>query len=161
MRIRRIWENTNSTKDQIAVQFFDTISSGEINPLLALTQDINLTSKVTALLSFSKVQAMKYFGTTSFDASDLDNPDTYMELPKDLAQLKIQIVENTIQNPATPNQSPKVNPKTGKVLMHNGKPIYRHTTVVYGEAKNEFLKHDVVAQNAAATSEGVAKQSVI
>lgn len=161
MKIRRIWENTNSTKDQVTVQFFDTLQSGETNPLLALTQDINLTSKVTALLSFAKEQAIKLFGTTKFDPSNPDDPNTYMEVPQSCKDLNIQIIENTIQNPATPNQTPKVNPKTGEVLMSNGEPIYRHTSIVFGAAKNVFLKHDVVAQTAAATTEGVAKQSVI
>lgn len=140
--IRRIWKNTNSTKDQYTVQFFQVISG---NPLLAITQNVSFDSKLTALVSFSKEQCEKVFGTLSFDPKDENDPKTFMAAPAILKGYSISVVENTTQNPNNPNQTAKINPKTAEVLTFNGNSIYRHTDLVPTESvQTILLKADTV-----------------
>ncbi len=42
-------------------------------------------------------------------------------------------------------QAPKMNPTTGQILTKGGRPIYRTTVPVLGEAKDTLIQHDVVA----------------
>lgn len=153
IRIRRIWENTNSSKNQVTVQFAQQTQGGG-NPLLALTQGINLNGMLTALVSFSKEQCENLFGTSKFDPKDLDKFETYMDVSKTpFANFTISVEENTIQNPANPNQQPKVNPKTEAILTSGGKPIYRHTELaVKGVEKTVLLVADAIPAPAPAAT---------
>jgi len=164
LRIRRIWENTNSTKGQVTVQFAQQTQGGG-NPLLALTQGINLTGMLTALVSFEKEQCKKLFGTTSFDAKDFDKFETYMDVSKTpFANFTISVEENTTQNPANPNQQPKVNPKTEVTLTYGGNPIYRHTELALkGTEKTVLLTADAIPAGApkATTNVNEGAQAVI
>lgn len=145
IKIRRIWENTNSSKDQVTVQFAQQTAGGG-NPLLALTQGINLTGMLTALVSFSKEQCEKLFGTSSFDAKNFEDFKTYMDVSETpFSAFTISVEENTTQNPANPNQQPKVNPKTEAILTSGGQPIYRHTELaVKGTEKTVLLVADTI-----------------
>ena len=146
VKVRKIWTNENSTKDQVTVQFAQQIK-GSSNKLVALAQGFDSTGNTaTALLSFKSDVALRLFGTTDADYSaqpfeTWPDANTAMGM-----KLEIAVVENTTQNPATPNQSPKVNPRTAEVLTLDGAPIYRHTELaVAGEAKREFVQHNGVA----------------
>lgn len=149
LRIRRIWENTTSEKNQVTVQFAQqTVGGG--NPLLALTQGVNLNGMLTALVSFSKEQCEKFFGTSKFDAKDFEKFETYMDVSETpFKDFTISVEENTTQNPANPNQQPKVNPKTEVTLTSGGQPIYRHTELaVKGTEKTVLLVADAVPATA-------------
>lgn len=145
IKVRRIWENTNSEKNQVTVQFAQQTTGGG-NPLLALTQGVNLNGMLTALVSFSEEQCKKFFGITKFDAKDFDNFETYMDVSETpFKDFTISVEENTTQNPANPNQQPKVNPKTEVTLTSGGKPIYRHTELaVKGSEKTILLVADAI-----------------
>ena len=91
LKIRRIFNNENSTKDQVTVQFAQT-TEGTGNPLLALTQGISGTGIITCLVSFARKQAVALFGADTFDAPDFDDPDTYMDAPEVLANAQISVV---------------------------------------------------------------------
>lgn len=41
------------------------------------------------------------------------------------------------------SQQPKINPKTNAILKKNGNPIYRNSVLVFGEAKDTVIAHDV------------------
>ena len=139
LKIRRIFNNENSTKDQVTVQFAQT-TEGTGNPLLALTQGISGTGIITCLVSFARKQAVALFGADTYDAPDLDDPETYMDAPEVLANAQISVVENTVRNPNQPNQQPKIDPRTNEVLGYNGEPIYRHTELCLdGNVKTELL----------------------
>lgn len=47
-----------------------------------------------------------------------------------------------------PMLTPKVNPKTGEIVMHGGRPVYRVVTIVRGPAKHRFLESDTLADRA-------------
>jgi hypothetical protein len=151
LRIRRIFANENSTKNQVTVQFAQRTQGGG-NPLLALTQGINLEGTLTALVSFDADQCQKLFGTTKFDAKDVNNFETFMDVSgTPFASFTISVEENTTQNPANPNQTAKINPKTEQILTYGGKPIYRHTELALkGTEKTILLVADSVPAPAAA-----------
>lgn len=159
--IRRIWKNTNSTKDQYTVQFFQ-VMEGSGNPLLSITQNVSFDSKLTALVSFSKEQCEKVFGTLSFDPKDANDPKTFMAAPAILKGYSISVVENTTQNPNNPNQTAKINPKTAEVLTINGNPIYRHTDLVPTESvQTILLKADTVPVSSSQVDPITQKQEVV
>jgi hypothetical protein len=141
LKVRRIWVNTNSSKDQVTVQLSQQVE-GSSNPLLALTQGINPTSTITALVSFKAEVAEKIFGTTDFTAPDVDDFNTHMDLKGTaLENMNISVVENTTKNPNF-DQEPKIDPSNNDVLCYNGKPIYRHTELqMSGPAKIELLQY--------------------
>lgn len=43
------------------------------------------------------------------------------------------------------SQEPKKAGKDGEILKKDGQPIYRNTALVFGEAKDTLIQHDVVA----------------
>lgn len=162
VRIRKIWVNENSSKDQVTVQFaqlLEATASG--NALVAVAQGTNFgPNTATALLSFARTQAEKFFGTVSADYSDQPfeswpEPTAFVEMLREQTgdpntTLEISVVENFTQNPETPAQTPKINPSTGEELSKNGQPIYRHTTLATNATvERVFIQHDRV--NTAAT----------
>ena len=142
VRIRSIKKNPNSQKNQVTVQFAqkDVIdaNAGGGNRLVAIAQgNPGGSGIVMALLSFNADIAEKLFGTTNADYSQLpfDQWPTPDKLVAELGQeVNIEVIENTTQNPAAPNQQPKINPATSEVQTFGGKPIYRHTQLVAGRA---------------------------
>lgn len=158
VRIRKIWVNEKSTKDQVTVQFAQELEARPgNNPLVAVAQGINFgPSLVTALMSFSKDVAMKFFGTVEVDYSKTEfeawpTPDNFVAALREQTgdpnfEIAISVVENVTQNPATPNQQPKINPQTGAVLTVNGQPIYRHTELTSAtQVRRVFVQHDGAA----------------
>lgn len=152
VKIRKIWVNEGSEKDQVTVQFASQLENVNNNKLIAAAQggEGYGPSLVTALLSFKAEVAQEMFGTTSQDYSD----DVFENWPEATAfeakvgePIAIQVVENTTKNPLSPNQTPKINPQTQEILCFDGQPIYRHTEVVLATAvKTVLLKHNSVMQ---------------
>lgn len=175
LKIRKIWLNFNSEKNQVTVQFAQQVEGGtNQNALVAAAQGTNFgPGMVTSLLSFKADKALEYFGTTDADYSD----QPFEQWPNATAfaeavggELAISVIENTKADPnrRTP-QAPKNNPQTGEILLHDGSPIYRHTEVaIAAEVKTVLLKHNgtapadvvigVAADAFAAAGAGVAEQ---
>ena len=159
VKIRKIWENTDSTKDQVTVQFVQKARGPlSVSKLAVIAQDLSSlgTGTVTALFSMKSDVCQRLFGTTDADYSDLefDQMPSAAPLEKELGEaLTISVVENTTQNPANPNQTPKINPLTQEVLMSGGKPIYRHTTLTpASEEVRTWLAADKVEAGVASTT---------
>lgn len=163
VRIRRIFRNENSEKNQYTVQFaqrIETPSNSGTSKILSLAQGFEVGSGlVTALFSFEGDACQRFFGTL-----EMDNSDTEFEtwptadlLEAELKEkLSISVVENTTQNPATPNQTAKINPKTQAVLAKGGQPIFRHTILTTASTvKREFLQADPVDAPAVVPAEKV------
>lgn len=158
VKIRRIFKNEKSEKNQYTVQFaqvVETPATSGTNLLVATAQGLSSgTGIVTALFSFAEETCQKFFGTLEADYSD----DDFENWPAPTAfeaeagkKLVISVVENTTKNPNSPKQQPKINPRTNEILMSNGKPIYRHTELTtVGSEQYVFLAADkagaVVAQ---------------
>lgn len=126
-------------------------NSGGSNALIAAAQGTENfgPSMVTALLSFNKDKAVEYFGTTDADYSE-GAFGTWPSPAKFEAavgkKIAISVVENLTPNPLQTNPQPKINPKTGDVLLSDGSPIYRHTEIVLvGDEKSVLLKHNSTA----------------
>lgn len=151
VKIRKIWTNENSSKDQVTVQFVQKARGPlAVGKLAVIAQDLSSlgTGTVTALFSMKSDVCQRLFGTTDADYSNLeyDQMPSANPLAKELGEaLTISVVENTTQNPANPNQQPKINPVTQEILMSGGKPIYRHTTLTpASEGVREWLAADKV-----------------
>lgn len=155
VKIRRIFRNANSDKNQYTVQFaqlVETPATSGTNLLVATAQGLNAGSGiVTALFSFAEETCMKFFGTLEADFSDEDfenwpEPTAFEEAAG--KTLVISVVENTTKNPNSPKQQPKINPRTNEVLMSGGKPIYRHTELTtVGSEQYVFLAADKAGAN--------------
>lgn len=166
VRIRKIWTNNNSDKDQVSVQFSQEMEgSVSQNALISAAQGTNFGPTVpTAILSFKTSKAQEYFGTTDADYSDMpfaDRPGVEAFEEAVGGQIAISIVENTERNPNQPNQTPKINPQTGEVLLHDGSPIYRHTEITLEvDANLTLLKHNgTVPQDAFETAAAESKDA--
>lgn len=154
VRIRKIWVNTQSEKDQVTVQFAQKIDHpSQLNKIALVAQALDsLGSGVTtALVSMKREVVEDLFGTTDADYSDqpFDQWPSAETLEAKTGKLAISVVENTTQNPNSPNQKPKINPSTDEVITYNGKPIYRHTslTTVSDGVERVYLKSDTVTSN--------------
>lgn len=151
VKIRKIWTNENSTKDQVTVQFVQEVEgSTASNALVNAAQGTSFgPSTVTGLLSFKSEKAEEYFGTTDADYSDVaqaERPGVERFEEAVGENIAISVVENTERDPNRPNQEPKINPQTGEVLLSDGSPIYRHTEVVVAsEVQTILLKHNATA----------------
>ena len=147
--IRKWWVNTNSTKNQITVQFQQEVerpaSAASANSLLISieqgTEALGNTTRVTALRSFNADKASAILGSPNGDATQGGNVvfanDFYAQLGAPAGtELAVQVTENFEKNPYSKTQQPKVNPATGEIVMaHNDAtgtemPVYRHTDLV-------------------------------
>ena len=147
--IRKWWFNTNSTKNQMSLQFQQAVERPDnqvsVNSMLISleqgTEALGNTTNVTALRSFNADKASAILGSREGDAT-MGSPvlfasDFYekLGLPAGV-QLAIQVTENFDKNPYSKTQSPKVNPSTGEVVLATNPatgtqmPVYRHTDLV-------------------------------
>lgn len=151
VKIRKIWINENSQKDQVAIQFAQLVRGpSALSKLAQVAQDMQSLGSglVTTVFSMKREVAERLFGTSNADYSnqDFDQWPEATALVEELGEkLAISVIENTVQNPAQPNQQPKINPATGETLTSGGKPIYRHTTLsTVSEVKYNWLAADKV-----------------
>lgn len=145
---RRVWENTNSKKDQVTVQVMQRVklpteATGLSSKVVALAQGLDPEqvgyNTVTTLISMKKDVAAKLFGSTEQNFIDTDKPVDVSSLFG--FKVAIQVTENTVKNPSSTKQTPKINPQTKETLMYNGLPIYRHTALVEEkDCVNTFLR---------------------
>jgi hypothetical protein len=149
VKVRKIWRNKNSSKNQVTVQFAQegvTNTGNASNSLIALAQGVTASKgAVYALMSFNANEAEKYFGTTDVDYSQkpFEQWGSVDKLEAAIGdKLNISVVENTTKNPNAPNQEPKINPSTGDIQTYYGSPIFRHTELVVGKPRKEFLESD-------------------
>lgn len=169
--VRKWWVNTNSQKNQMAVQFQQLVERPQNDPssinslLIGLEQgseSLGNTTRVTAIRSFNLDQASNYLGSREGDAtmgSDvMFANDLYQSLglPANI-DLAIQVTENFTKNPKATSQTPKINPSTGEVVVatnpqtNTQMPVYRHTEIVTKETCN----HTFIASEAAVTPASV------
>lgn len=160
---RRLWINENSQKDsegkptQCSLQVIQRIelpdgASALSSKVVALAQgfdpDIAGQSSVTAIVSMRRDVALKLFGTETKEWHNLeggDNEGLIVGLNNFGFETAIDVVENTTKNPRQNKQTPKINPRTGEILLSEGKAIYRHTQLVEAGKENKtFLRHDSV-----------------
>lgn len=145
--IRKVWENTNSAKNQVSIQLQQKIAIPEgsnSNAVLAFLQGIEDAgfTKPTVIVSAKAdvvlAKGLEYLDYTTEDKAVLAENFFPWELG-------IQIVENLVQNPQSPNQEAKRNPQTGNILTLDGKRIYRHTYLVpvgTSGISHTFLTHN-------------------
>jgi hypothetical protein len=158
--IRRSWVNTNSSKNQVTVQFQQMVerpttdAQSAANALIALEQGtdaLGTHTYVTALRSFNADKIKEVLGSMEVDLYESGDPvfanDLYRELgaPEDI-ELAIQVTENFEKNPYSKTQSPKVNPSTGEIVVATNPvtgtqmPVYRHTDLVLAaNCKHTFV----------------------
>lgn len=145
--VRKAWVNENSTKNQLSVQFMqriETPSDGTSNKLIGIAQggssipDAGFT-RATTILSFD-IETAKGLG---IEPGDYSQGEKAM-LANDVfgTEVNIQVVENFEANPNAAQQTPKINPSTGDVVLSGGQEVYRHTELVEGSANNCWLKSD-------------------
>jgi len=157
--IRKWWVNTNSTKNQITVQFQQEVerpaSAASANSLLISleqgTEALGNTTRVTALRSFNADKVSAILGSPNGDATQGGDVvfanDFYAKLGAPAGtELAVQVTENFEKNPYSKTQQPKVNPATGEIVMANNPatgtnmPVYRHTDlVVASTCKHKFI----------------------
>lgn len=167
--IRKWWFNTNSTKNQISVQFQQAVerpanSASTVNSLLISleqgTEGLGTHTRVTALRSFAADKAAAILGSREGDAT-MGSPvlfaeDFYVKLGLPAGtQLAIQVTENFTKNPYSKTQSPKVNPSTSEVVVATNPetgtqmPVYRHTDLVLaGSCEHTFIAAEPQAKPA-------------
>ena len=166
--IRKWWFNTNSTKNQMSVQFQQEVerpenASAANSVLISLeqgTESLGNVTRVTALRSFEANKASAILGSREGDAT-MGSPvmmaeDFYQRLglPAD-TQLSIQVTENFEKNPRSKTQTPKVNPSTKEVVVATNPltgtqmPVYRHTDLVLaGSCEHKFIAGEPQAKPA-------------
>lgn len=156
--VRRIFPNSNSTKNQVTVQFYQRIavpSEGNTNMLVALAQGIEGAgyNNVTANFSFNSDTVNKLMPEVDVEQdNNFFEQDVVVEANALFGDIvvNIEVEENNDPNEYDANGDPvrtldpKVNPTTSEVLEKGGQPIYRHTRLVAGEANHVFLQHDRV-----------------
>ena len=169
--IRKWWFNTNSTKNQISVQFQQAVerpanSASTVNSLLISleqgTEGLGTHTRVTALRSFAADKAAAILGSREGDAT-MGSPvlfaeDFYVKLGLPAGtQLAIQVTENFTKNPYSKTQSPKVNPSTSEVVVATNPetgtqmPVYRHTDIALAHlCENNFIAASPVEEKATA-----------
>ena len=154
--IRKVWVNEGSTKNQLGIQLIQQIqnNSEAVNPSLLL-QGIKNTQKLTVVISAKQDVALSG-GVKIQDYVEKDEvlfaEDLYAKLAGSPVEVNIQctesnspyrmnggmIVRNAAGEPLTIDA--KVNPSTGEVVMSNGSPVYRHTSLVFGKPSHTFLR---------------------
>ena len=95
-----------------------------------------VAEKLRALEVSTGLKPSEYVEDKHFVRLNISNPTVLGD------RLRLQIVETTVK----PNErsTPMINPKTQKVLTHNGNPIYRVASVVNTIPANVRLVRDVV-----------------
>ena len=157
--VRKWWVNTNSSKNQITVQFQQEVerpaSAASANSLLIAleqgTEALGNVTRVTSLRSFNADKAAAILGSREGDAT-MGSPvlfanDFYAKLGAPAGtELAVQVTENFEKNPYSKTQQPKVNPATGEIVMAQNPatgtnmPVYRHTDlVVASTCKHKFI----------------------
>lgn len=154
--IRKVWVNEGSSKNQLGIQLVQQIQNNTeaVNPSLLL-QGIKNTQKLTVVISAKQDIALSA-GVKVQDYVEQDEvlfaEDLYAKLAGAPVEVNIQCTENN--SPYRMNGSiiarnadgepltiePKINPSTGEVVEANGKPIYRHTSLVFGKPSHTFLR---------------------
>jgi hypothetical protein len=156
--VRQIFDNPNSTKNQATIQFVQMLpegvgATGDSGEIVAALQGIpNLRQTVTSLMSVKK-EVLQAKGIAFGYYCEDDNILTAEEIVG--FDINIQVKEDTVKNSLSPSQTPKKNPTTDEVLTYQGKPIYRHTTVVKGEPNHVFLRASSVAPEAVSEAERI------
>jgi len=158
--VRRWWFNTNSSKNQVTVQFAQQVerpassAADAASQLISLeqgTEGIGNTTTVTALRSIDADRAQAFFGSTEGNAMQGGAVHMANDLYKSLGaaadvDLAIQITENFEKNPYSKTQTPKSNPSTGEVVTAlnpatgTHMPVYRHTDLMLSKiCSNKFI----------------------
>ena len=169
--VRRWWFNTNSSKNQVTVQFAQAVerpasSAADANSaLIALeqgTEGISNTTTVTALRSIDADRAQAFFGSTEGNSMQGGTVHLANDLYKSLGasadvDLAIQITENFEKNPYSKTQQPKSNPSTGEVVTAlnpttgTHMPVYRHTDLMVSKmCTNKFIASESAEAQTAA-----------
>jgi len=150
--IRKWWFNTNSTKNQMTLQFQQAVekpaSEVNVNSLLISmeqgTEPLGNTTNVTALRSINADKASAILASREGDAtmgSPVIEANAFYEklgFPEG-TKFAIQVTENFEKNPYSKTQSPKVNPSTKEVVVATNPltgtqmPVYRHTELVIAD----------------------------
>lgn len=170
--IRRSWVNTNSSKNQVTVQFQQMVerpatdASAATSALIALEQGtdaLGTHTYVTALRSFNADKIREVLGTDTVDFYKSGTPvfanDLYAKLgaPEGL-EFGIKVTENFEKNPYSKTQTPKVNPSTGEVVVATNPatgtqmPVYRHTDLVPAQ----LCEHTFIASESSQTAATIA-----
>ena len=71
------------------------------------------------------------------------NPELPHSETGEMTQLHVQITETTEQQ--GPGSTPKINPSTNQMILHQGQPIYTRAEITIGPARSVFLPADVAA----------------
>lgn len=166
IKVRKIWENTNSQKDQVSVMFAQQYENNTGSVLIAAAQGTGNfgPSMLTTIMSFNREKAIEYFGTTEADYStepfeNWGDPSKFEAAVG--KKVVISVEENLTPNPQQKNHQPKTNPTTGEILLSDGSPIYRHTELaVEGTEKTIMLKHNATAAADAFATTETAKADV-
>ena len=158
--VRRWWFNTNSSKNQVTVQFAQQVerpassAADAASQLISLeqgTEGISNVTTVTALRSIDATRAQAFFGSTEGNAMQGGVVHFANDLYKSLGaaadvDLAIQITENFEKNPYSKTQTPKSNPSTGEVVTAlnpatgTHMPVYRHTDLMLSKlCSNKFI----------------------
>ena len=167
--IRKWWFNTNSTKNQMSVQFQQEVerpasNASAANSLLISveqgTEGLGTHTRVTALRSFDANRAAQVLGSREGDAT-MGSPvmfaeDFYQKLGVPAGtQLSIQVTENFTKNPYSKSQSPKINPSTSEVVVATNPEtgtqmaVYRHTDLVLAaNCEHTFVAAEAVVKPA-------------
>ena len=161
--IRKWWFNTNSTKNQMTLQFQQAVEKPDSqvsanSMLISLeqgTEPLGNTTNVTALRSINADKATAILGSREGDAtmgSPVIEANVFYEklgFPPG-TKFAIQVTENFEKNPYSNSHSPKVNPTTDEVVVATNPatgtqmPVYRHTELVIADT----CKHTFIAGEA-------------
>jgi hypothetical protein len=143
--IRKWWFNTNSTKNQISVQFQQAVERPANNASTVNSMLISLEQGTDALGTHTRVTALRSFAADKAAA---------IGLPAG-TQLAVQVTENFTKNPYSKTQSPKINPSTGEVVVATNPetgtqmPVYRHSDLVLaGSCEHTFIAAEPEAKPA-------------
>jgi hypothetical protein len=143
--VRRWWPNTNSSNNQVTVQFFQLVQTGDGKPnLIAIAQGVPTGNIVSALFSFNADVVEHLLGSTEGSFVEEGQPVYGDDLFG--TEVNIQVTENFIKNPYAKKQEPKLNPSTGEVVMATNpetnqmEPVYRHTELVAGIPYHSFVR---------------------
>lgn len=166
--VRKVWTNTNSTKNQCTIQFavavnrntipqefFKNDSAGNSTPLNKLVASVQTSASTnmtfTALLSANIDMVQDALGSVNKDWSAETEGFIKAEevfdagLFADGSRVIISAWRCTKANPYASSQSPVVNPTNGQVMTLNGKSLYLHTTVDVGTQHTFTFGGDALA----------------
>ena len=137
-----------------------TEDEGNSNELFAIAQKTqNFSSAIaTARMSFKHDYLVEkgiipenYSERIEFDDTNTICADDIF----DKENINIQITESLEPNKNYSSHSPKINPTTGEVVMHNLQPVYRDSKLVIGKSNHILLKSD------SSRSERTIKKSIL